>query len=172
MTKIRAAEAHDAGAILRIYSPYILSSAFTFEVTVPTLPEIQARIRDYSRLGWLVAEVDSEVVAYAYASPHRTREAYQWCCEVSVYVDDAHQRRGLARRLYTELFTMLKKKGYVNAYSGITLPNDKSVALHEALGFKPVGVYEKIGYKLGAWHDVGWWGLTLNPHPANPKIPT
>jgi len=79
--------------------------------------------------------------------------------------------REWGRGLYTSLFAILAAQGFVNAYAGITLPNDSSVALHESLGLRPVGVYRKIGYKAGAWHDVGWWQLTVKDPPASPQPP-
>ena len=123
---------------------------------------------------WLVWEEDGRVLGYAYASGHRARAAYQWCVEVSVYVHPDARRGGIARRLYTELFERLREQGFYNAYAGITLPNPASVGFHEAMGFRPIGVYPKIGYKFGRWHDVGWWSLRLrddDEEPAPPKPP-
>ena len=81
--------------------------------------------------------------------------------EVSAYVDRSAHRLGLGRRLYTELFDRLKERGYRLLVAGITLPNEASVGIHEALGFEPVGVYRNIGFKNGEWWDVGWWQLDL-----------
>ena len=78
---------------------------------------------------------------------------------------------GVGRGLYASLFAILAAQGFFNAYAGITLPNPGSVALHEAVGFKPIGIYRQVGYKLGAWHDVGWWGLPLKQHSAAPDAP-
>jgi phosphinothricin acetyltransferase len=118
-----------------------------------------------------VAEVDNEIVGYAYASSHRERKAYQWCCESSVYIKAGSQRLGLASQLYRALFENLKNKGLVHVYAGITLPNAKSVAFHEAFGFRPIGVYKDIGFKLGEWHSVGWWGFQLSPTVKSPNPP-
>ena len=105
---------------------------------------------------------------YAYASRHRDRAAYQWSIDVSVYVRaDAH-RRGIGRALYAALLRIVVAQGFYNAYAGITLPNPASVGLHESFGFRPVGMYRRVGHKLGAWHDVGWWALDLQPRPASP----
>ena len=116
----------------------------------------------------VVAVVDETVVGYAYAGPQRTRAAYRWNVEVSVYVAHAFHRRGLGSALYRWLFDLLRRQGYCNAYAGIALPNHASVELHESLGFRPVGVYERVGYKAGAWHDVGWWGLRLREPEGDP----
>lgn len=166
---IRPAGTADAAAMINIYAPYILDSAVSFELTVPTKQEFTARIAA-SHI-WIVCEADGQIVGYAYASKHRERAAYQWCCEVSAYVDEKWHGQGIASALYEKLFTQLREKGFVNAYAGITLPNRKSVAFHEANGFKPIGTYEKIGFKFGAWHDVGWWGLRLTPISPCPLQP-
>ena len=110
------------------------------------------------------------MLGYAYASAHRARAAYQWSADVSAYVHQAARRRGVGQALYTSLFQILFEQGFYNAYAGITLPNPASVRLHESLGFKLVGVYQQVGYKLGAWHDVGWWQLTVRTR--NNEVPT
>jgi phosphinothricin acetyltransferase len=110
---------------------------------------------------WLVAERDGQIMGYAYGGSHRDRAAYNRTVEVSAYVKQSAHRTGLGRRLYTELFDRLKAGGYRLLVAGITLPNDASVGIHEALGFEPVGVYRNIGFKNGRWWDVGWWQLDL-----------
>lgn len=104
---------------------------------------------------------------------HGTREraAYRWCVEVSVYVHAAYRGQGVGKGLYHSLFERLRAQGFINAFAGITLPNEASVGLHESLGFQPVGVYRGIGFKLGAWHDVGWWHLVLREPPKTPQEP-
>jgi phosphinothricin acetyltransferase len=91
--------------------------------------------------------------------------------DTSVYLDPKCQRRGVGRGLYVSLFGVLAAQGFFNAYAGIALPNPASVGLHESVGFKAIGVYQRVGYKLGAWHDVGWWHLPLKAHPDWPKKP-
>lgn len=169
--KIRQATASDAESIQGIYAPYISDTAITFETEIPTINEIRERIAVNSKYGWFVFEVDSEVAGYAYACKHRDRAAYDWCCEVSVYVKPEFHRRGIARALYTHLLKNLKNLGLVNAYAGITLPNKSSVTLHESLGFNFIGAYKDIGFKLGQWHDVGWWEYKINPPVSNPEKP-
>ena len=111
---------------------------------------------------WLVAENDhGQVVGYAYGGPHRDRAAYNSTVEVSAYIDRNLHRTGLGRRLYTALFERLRERGYRLLVAGITLPNEASVGIHEALGFEPVGIYKNIGFKNGEWWDVGWWQLDL-----------
>ena len=174
MTKtIRRVDARDAAAIRAIYAPYVSDKATSFEVTIPSVEEMERRIQSYGdRYPWLVFERDGVVLGYAYASTHHERQAYQWSVNVSVYVHaDAH-RSGLGRALYTALFDLLRRQGFVNAYGGITLPNPASVGLHESMGFTPVGVYTGVGYKFGRWHDVAWLHLQLVPPPRTATDPT
>ncbi len=114
-----------------------------------------------------MAEEDG-VVGYAYGCPHRERAAYRWAADVSVYVAPTHHRQGLGRALYEDLLARLTEQGFQIACAGVTLPNDASVGLHESLGFAPVGVYRRIGFKLGRWWDVGWWQRELRPAGAGP----
>lgn len=108
------------------------------------------------------------MTGFAYASEHRSREAYRWAVDVTVYVAEAQRGQGLGRALYEELFGRLSARGFREAISGITLPNEASVALHAALGFHHVGTYRRIGWKLGAWHDVSWWQRDLRAVGADP----
>ena len=102
---------------------------------------------------------------------HRERKAYQWSVDTSAYVHPEYWRRGIGRGLYRSLFEILSAQGFMNAYAAIALPNAGSVGLHESVGFRPVGVYRSVGYKLGAWHDVGWWQLGLRNHEPSPSEP-
>ena len=169
--RIRQAVESDAKSILEIYDFYVRNTAITFEVSSPTEEQMRDRIRTYLKLGWLVYEVEGKVAGYAYASPHRSREAYQWCCEVSAYVDQAYHRKGIGRDLYIRLLEILRGRGFVHAYAGITLPNAASVRLHESHGFSQLAIYPQIGFKMGKWHDVGWWSLMLNSTLPNPSPP-
>ena len=169
--QIRMATPDDAPSVQAIYAPFVDETIISFEEVPPRVDEMAQRIAYVcAHYPWLVAvDDDGAVMGYVYGSSHRTRPAYQWSVDVSVYVDPRCQRRGIGRGLYTALFALLRAQGYVNAYAGIALPNPASVGLHTALGFEPVGVYRQVGYKLGAWHDVGWWALQLTgPMPAPP----
>jgi phosphinothricin acetyltransferase len=168
---IRLAAEGDAGQVLAIYGPHCLTPV-SFEAMPPTPEEMRKRIASLAgRLPWLVCDDGGSVLGYAYAAPHRARAAYQWSVEVSAYVLPARHRRGVGRALYSSLLALLALQGYVNAYAGIALPNPASVGLHEAVGFTPVGVYRGVGYKCGAWHDVGWWERPLRERPAGPTPP-
>jgi len=171
---LRPAASDDAAAILDIYAPVVRDTAASFEVKPPSVTEMQARVQtilaDYP---WLVAERDGRILGYAYASRHRPRPAYQWVVETSIYVHPDARRQGLAARLYTALFDILQLQGLYKAYAVITLPGLSSVGLHESLGFRQFAVYKAVGFKLGAWRDVGWWERVLRPaqHPPEAPIP-
>ncbi|HIJ57131.1 MAG TPA: N-acetyltransferase [Deltaproteobacteria bacterium] len=170
---IRLATDNDAEQIQAIYSPVVSDTAISFELKPPSVPEMRQRImKTLARLPWLVCEQDGEIRGYAYASLHRTRAAYQWSIDVSVYVHENARRTGVGRAVYGSLCKLLAMQGFYNAYAGITLPNPASVGFHESMGFQPVGVYRAVGYKLGKWHDVGWWQLVLREHllPPEPTV--
>lgn len=169
---IRLATAADAAAIAEIYQPVVVSSTISFEIDPPDGREMQRRIEEtLPGYPWLVCEHRDRVIGYAYASRHAVRAAYQWSINASVYVHGEFRRYGVATGLYVSLFAIAAAQGYVNAYAGITLPNAASVALHESVGFEPLGVYRRVGYKLGAWHDVGWWQRAIGEHSDTPKTP-
>jgi phosphinothricin acetyltransferase len=169
-TTIRDADpGRDAAACAAIYAPHVEASATSFEEVPPGAEELATRIeRTSATHPWLVAERAREVLGYAYACSHRARPAYRWAVDVSVYVAEGQRGRGLGRDLYEALLARLRRQGFRTACAGITLPNEASVALHERLGFVPVGVYRRIGWKAGAWCDVGWWQIELDPHGADP----
>ena len=164
--------ARDAAAVAAIYRPAVIGSLASFEEIAPDATEMAARMTTtLERTPWLVAEDEGVVSGYAYAGPHRERAGYRWAVNISVYVDAAFHGRGIGRRLYDELLTILRRQGFVNAYAGITLPNAASVALHEAIGMRLVGVYERVGFKAGAWHDVAWYQRRLAETTAAPAEP-
>ncbi len=168
MYQIRLAKPLDASEILNIYAPYVLNTTITFELEVPSITDFTQRVEKYlEESPWLVYEKKGVIAGYAYASAHRGRAAYQWNREVSVYVHDAYKRQGIAKKLYTTLFQLLRLQGYTNALAGIVQPNQASVAFHKSLGFQLVGTYNNIGYKLGAWQRVSWYELALQQtdHP-------
>ena len=160
--RVRPATAADAAACLEIYRPYVLDTAITFETDVPTVAEMADRIVDARVMHeWLVLEVDGEVTGYAYAHQFNSRAAYQWSVETSVYLAQDRLRSGGGRMLYAELLRRLAERGFRRAFAGIAQPNDASNTLHQAFGFRRAGHYRRVGWKLGAWHDVQWWQLDL-----------
>jgi L-amino acid N-acyltransferase YncA len=154
---VRDASERDAAACAAIYAPYVTDTAISFETEPPEPDEMARRIESAQRThAWLVLEDGGRVIAYAYGGQFRTRTAYRWSCEVSVYVEPGRHRTGAGRALYEALLARLAERGYTTALAGMTLPNDASVGLHAALGFEPVGTFRRVGYKHGAWHDVAW----------------
>jgi L-amino acid N-acyltransferase YncA len=170
--KLRLATVADAPGLLAIYGPYVEDTAITFETAVPTAEEMAERIRaTMPAHPWLVAVDGDEVVGYAYAHLFAPRAAYRWAAETSVYVGSGTHRRGAGRRLYRALVELLAVQGYREALAGITIPNVASVALHENMGFARVATYERVGWKLGSWHDVGWWQRRLGGDGSEPAAP-
>lgn len=155
---IRQARSDDAAAMLDIYRPIVEKTATSFELVVPTVEDFATRIETIvATHEWLVADVDGELAGYAYASPHRAREAYRYSVEVSVYVHPHYRSQGLGKALYSALFDSIRRLGFHCAYAGIALPNDPSIALHRACGFVEIGTFGEVGYKNDGWHDVSWW---------------
>lgn len=159
---IRDAQPADGAAIAAIYAPFVTDGWVSFETEAPDAGAMTARIAEYgSSHAWLVAELDGIIVGYAYASPHRTRAAYATSADIAIYLAPDAQGRGLGRLLYTALFEQLRSRSIHAVFAGIALPNPASIALHEAMGMTPVGIYREVGWKLGAWRDVGWWQRLL-----------
>ncbi len=169
---IRLALPEDAAAIRAIYAPIVEHTAISFETDPPSAAEMAARIAGtMPQWPWLVDVRDGAVRGYVYASQHRARPAYRWSVEVTAYIAENARGQGVGKRLYQVLFELLRAQGYVSAYAGITQPNAASVALHESVGFGLVGTYRNVGFKLGAWHDVGWWQLDLGLPARTPAEP-
>lgn len=168
----KVAEEADFEAIYEIYEPYILNTAVSFETTPPGPQQFSERIRSAATdMPWLVCRVDGKVTGYAYAGRHRLRHAYRFSVETSIYVHPASARQGIGKGLYSALLEILALSGYKTALAGITLPNEPSVKFHESMGFMPVGTYRHVGFKFGAWHDVGWWQKALADYGARPLEP-
>lgn len=160
----------DADSVLRIYQPYIENTAITFEYTLPELSDWGNRIETITKdYPWLVVEWNHKIVGYAYAAKHRDRIAYSWDAEVSVYIQEGFQGKGLATLLYEKLLGILKLQGFVNVYAIITSPNPKSEKFHEAFGFYDVGKFHKSGFKFGKWFDTRWMQLHIGEHNEKPS---
>lgn len=168
---IRIARLEDAAAIHAIYAPAVTGSAITFENELPGTQVMRERIRTrLEHYPWLVWDEHGQVLAYAYATRFRERAAYDWIAETSIYVHADARRRGIARRLYSALLDTMRLQGINRAVGVITLPGEVSVALHESMGFGNAGVWNKAGYKLRQWWDVGVWQKELQA-PLNPPQP-
>lgn len=154
---VRDASERDAEACAAIYAPYVTDTAISFETDPPSAAEMARRIVAALRThAWVVLEDGGRVVGYAYGGPFKSRMAYRWSCEVSVYLERGLRRSGGGRALYEALFARLAQRGFRTAVAGMTLPNEASAGLHRALGFEPVGTYRRIGWKHDSWHDVAW----------------
>ena len=172
--RVRVADPElDAERVAEIYRPYVTDTLISFEEVAPTGPEMADRMRVVlAWTPWLVAESDDgAVVGYAYASRHRKRPGYRWSVDISVYIDDTWHRRGVGRALYAELLNILRRQRMINVYAGITVPNPGSVRLHETIGMQRIGVYDKVGFKFGEWHDVAWYGMHLADPTDSPLEP-
>jgi phosphinothricin acetyltransferase len=166
--EIRGAEPGDATAIRDIYAPFVQSTAVTFELEVPSVGSYEAALSN-SLYPWLVLESDGEVAGYVKASRFHDRPAYSWSVEVAVYLAEGTRGSGAGTRLVTAMLDELRGQGYANAFAGIALPNPASVGLFESLGFARCALHKNVGYKLGSWHDVGWWQKALGPYPEVPR---
>jgi phosphinothricin acetyltransferase len=155
--KVRHANEDDAEACAAIYAPYVTDTAITFEYEPPSADEMARRIAAAQRAhAWLVLEDDGRVVGYAYGGPYKERAAYRWSSEVSVYLETGRRRSGSGRLLYAALFERLAERGFHTLVAGMTLPNDASEGLHRAMGFEPIGIFRRVGWKHGQWRDVAW----------------
>lgn len=171
--RIRLATEADAEAFADIYAPVVRDTAISFEMVPPDAAEFRERLRNVLRLApWLVREDDGCVTGYAYATTFRARPAYRFTVETAVYVRESHRGRGVGRSLYDELLPRLVRQGFRRVIAGVTLPNAASVALHEGVGFTPVGVFRAVGFKFGKWHDVGFWERQLGPLVPTPPETT
>jgi len=167
---IRSARPADAPAVAAIYDHYVRHTAITFATHTPTTEEYAARMHD-DRYPFLVAETDGTVQGFAYAAPFREKEAYRWDVELTIYLTPGCEGAGFGSALLSECLRLLTAQGYLNAYSCITLPNERSVGLHRRLGFAELGVFRNTGYKLGMWHDVIWMGKVLGAFDHAPEEP-
>jgi phosphinothricin acetyltransferase len=160
---IRTAAASDAAQIAAIYNHYIAATCITFETEPVTVEDMAQRIRETLDLPlpWLVAEEGGTIGGYAYASKWKGRCAYRYSVEATIYLDPEWTGKGLGVALYTALIDAIKAASIRSVIGGIALPNDASIRLHERLGFKKVGHFEKVGFKNDQWVDVGYWQLQL-----------
>ena len=171
---VRAATPQDAEQLLEIYTPFVISedcsvSNVSFELTAPSLAEFRQRIVDISsKYPYLVGEKDGQILGFVYCHPYRERLAYQWSVEVTIYLAPAGQGKGLGRLLYETMEKLLCLQGVTMAYSCITVGNDHSIKMHEAVGYRLIGTFTNSGYKNGQWLDTVWLEKQLKPCPKQP----
>ncbi|HLP12717.1 MAG TPA: GNAT family N-acetyltransferase [Flavobacteriales bacterium] len=168
---IRLIEPRDAEACFEIYRPYVEKTLISFEYEAPSVEEWMKRVETNSKeYPWLVCEYKGEVIGYAYGSKHRYRTAYSWSAESTIYLKENFHTKGIGKILYTTLFELMKLQGYVNVFAGVAMPNEKSENFHKDCGFYEIGIFKKIGYKFGAWHDTKWFELNINEHATVPAV--
>ncbi|WKE67130.1 GNAT family N-acetyltransferase [Gallaecimonas kandeliae] len=161
--KIRPATAYDCEAMADIYNGYVRDSVITFEEKEVTPTQMAARLAEVmgQNLPWLVAEGVEGLLGYAYATPWKSRSAYRFSLESTIYLDPLHAGKGVGKGLYGALLDQLRARHCHTVLAGIALPNPASIALHERLGFTQVGELKEVGFKQGRWVDVGYWQLRL-----------
>jgi L-amino acid N-acyltransferase YncA len=166
---IRTATPLDATRIAEIYDPFVRETTITFEETPVFADEMKIRIAQVTGSGhpWLVMESEGVVVGYAYASTWRSRPAYRYALESTIYMDRHFSGKGWGTALYSALLEVLKSQGVHAAIGCIALPNPESIRLHEKLGFVKVAHFPEVGYKFDHWIDVGFWQLALFPDPPH-----
>ena len=161
---IRSAQSGDSAEIAAIYNHYISNSVVTLEEQPVDSAEILDRMGETksSDLPYLVAESEGRIVGYAYASKWKGRCSYRLSVEITVYLAPDAGRQGYGSKLYDALFTELRERSYHVAIAGISLPNEASVGLHEKFGMEKVGHFREVGFKFGAWVDVGYWEVVIS----------
>lgn len=170
--KLRVATVSDAAELLKIYAPYVTDTAITFEYDVPTLEDFEGRIaHTLEKYPYFVAELNGEIVGYAYTSAFHPRAAYGWAAETSIYVRRDMKRMGLGRTLYDALETALKAQGVLNLNACIACPDvddeyltRNSIRFHAHLGYSMVGEFHHCGYKFGRWYNMVWMEKMLGEH--------
>jgi len=162
MSELRAATPDDAGAICAIYNPYVATTTITFEEAPVTETAMATRIGELLPTHpWWVSVVGGAITGYAYAAQWRTRSAYRYSVETTVYVAPGACGCGVGTQLYRALLDDLSQRRFHCAMGGIALPNAASVALHEKMGFAKVAHFRQVGAKFGRWIDVGYWQRQL-----------
>jgi L-amino acid N-acyltransferase YncA len=159
---VRPASSADAAACVAVYRPYVENTVISWEIEVPTVSEMAARIAAaQENHEWLVLERDEHVIGFAYAHGLNRLATYRWSTEVGIYIELDHRRAGAGRQLYTQLLRRLTERGYRQAFAGITQPNDASNGFHRSFGFREAGLYRRVEWKHDSWHDVAWMQLDL-----------
>jgi len=161
---IREVELSDAEALAEIYKYYVDNTCYTFEYVAPSAREFAERIESITeKFPFFVCEADGEIVGYAYAHTFKERKAYQWVCETSIYIKHGSTQKGAGKLLYENLLHALKKQGFVKAIAVLGCPNEGSEIFHRKMGFSLAATLPNVGFKHGAWHDIKYYVLELNP---------
>ena len=167
---IRLATEADAGQLLRIYTPYVLHTAITFEYEPPSEEEFRSRIaHTLSSYPYLAAEQDGRICGYAYASAFKSRAAYNWSVETSIYVEEESRGERVGKNLYQALEECLSAQNVCNLCACIAYPNPTSISFHEAFGYKTIAHFHSSGYKSGKWYDMIWMEKMIGAHTSAPE---
>ena len=159
---IREVKVEDAKEIAEIYNYYIQNTIVTFEEISISTEEMKGRIVAIaSKFPWLVYESEGRIKGYAYGGEWKSRSAYKYSLESSVYLKHDEFGKGIGTALYKELLEQLSARDFHAVIGGISLPNEMSIALHEKFGFKKIAQFNEVGYKFDKWIDVGYWELIL-----------
>ncbi|WP_416675693.1 GNAT family N-acetyltransferase [Egbenema bharatensis] len=159
---IRSIAENDIEKITEIYNWYILNTPITFEVEAIHALEMKQRVQEkLQKYDWLVAEVNQEIVGYAYYGAFHPRSAYSHTVESTIYLKQDQIRKGFGQLLYRELIRSATEKGFRELIALIALPNQGSITLHQKLGFSESGVLKKVGFKFEQYIDVGIWQKSL-----------
>lgn len=179
--QIRMAEVGDAEELLGIYRYYVEETAISFEYEVPTVEVFRQRIENtLKKYPYLAAVSNGEIKGYVYASPFVGRAAYDWCAETSIYLKRDEKKKGYGRMLYEALEEMLARQNILNVNACIAYTENEeehltnnSMQFHEHMGYKPVGIFHKCGYKFDKWYDMIWMEKMIGEHrvPAKPFVP-
>lgn len=174
MFTIRDAVPADLPRLLEIYGYYTEHTAISFEWKTPSAEEFFARMeRITARYPYLVAEQNGRVMGYAYAGPFVGRAAYDWCCELTIYLAPEARKLGMGRALYDAMEDALRRMGILDLYACIGVPevedeylNFNSAEFHAHLGFETVGTFRDCGRKFDRWYHMVWMKKTIAPHRA------
>lgn len=168
--KFRMANVLDTEDILEIYKPYVTDTVITFEYEVPTVEDFKNRIEDISlEYPYIVCIYKDKIIGYAYAHKYAKRAAYQWDVEISIYLDIDYRNFGIGKILYKKVIKILKLQNIQNIYACVTSANSQSIKFHEKLGFEFIGVFKNTGYKFDKWHDITWFGMSINDKNRKPE---
>ncbi|MBQ9008861.1 MAG: GNAT family N-acetyltransferase [Clostridia bacterium] len=172
---VRSAEAGDVERLLEIYAYYVRNTAITFDVEVPEAERFRAHMEEIKRrYPFLVLEQNGRIEGYACAGPFKDRAAYDWSCELTIYLSRDAQGKGLGRYLYSELEERLKRMGMLNLYACIAYPETEdayltrnSAEFHAHLGFVLCGRFNRCGYKFDRWYDMIWMEKQIGEHRSH-----
>jgi L-amino acid N-acyltransferase YncA len=153
---IRTAVRRDAAAAAAIYAHHVAHGSASFDTEPRSEAQVAAKIAECSMRGWpfLVAEVEDQVVGYAYTTQFRDRPAYSSTCENSIYVGPGHVGQGIGTLLLTALIEASEKAGFRQMIAVVGGAEPASVALHRKAGFVEAGRMRSVGRKFGRWLDT------------------